>query len=146
MIKGIAPINRLLLPEELSSDMELRKAAAVLHADILLIYTLDTTFHTRDEVVPLTVVTLGLSPNQVVHVISTASAILIDTRNGYLYGYAEATEKTDQLTSGWTKVPAIDAARRRAEEEAFAKLTVAIEGSWKKVVQNYATAQTAVTR
>jgi hypothetical protein len=140
MIKGIAPINRLLLPDELNSDIELRKAAAVLHADMLLIYTLDTTFHTRDEVVPLTVITLGLSPNQVVHVISTASAILIDTRNGYLYGYAEATEKTDQLTSGWTKVPAIDAARRRAEEEAFDKLTRELEKTWGKVVTTYARA------
>jgi len=141
MVKGIAPINRLLLPDELNSDIELRKAAAVLHADMLLIYTLDTTFHTRDEVVPLTVITLGLSPNQVVHVISTASAILIDTRNGYLYGYAEATEKTDQLTSGWTKVPAIDAARRRAEEKSFEKLTHELEKTWGKVVTTYARAQ-----
>ena len=141
MIKGIAPINRLLLPEQLNSDMELRKAAAVLHADMLLIYTIDTTFNTRDEVAPLTVITLGLSPSQVVHVISTASAILIDTRNGYLYGYAEATEKTDQLASEWTQAPAIDAARRRAEERSFDKLTHELEKTWGKVVTTYARAQ-----
>lgn len=140
MITGVAPLNRLLLPEQLNSDMELRKAAATLHADMLLIYTIDTTFHTKDEVVPLTVVTLGLSPNQVVHVTSTASAVLLDTRNGYLYGYAEATEKTHQLTSAWTNEPAVDSARQRAEEKAFDKLTHEIENTWRGVVKTYATA------
>ena len=141
MIADIAPINRLLLPEQLNSDAELRKAAASLHADMVLIYTVDTTFRTNDAAVPLTVITLGLSPNQVVHVVSTASAVLLDTRDGYLYGYAEATEKTDQLTSAWTNEPAADAARRRAEEKAFDKLTLELEKTWGKVVKTYATAQ-----
>src|SRR5215212_4286903 len=43
-VRGVAPLNRLLLPELLQSDYELRQAAAKLHADILLVYTLDTTF------------------------------------------------------------------------------------------------------
>jgi hypothetical protein len=140
LVAGIAPINRLLLPEQLNSDMELRKAAAALHADMLLIYTIDTTFRTNDAAVPLTVLTLGLLPNQVIHVISTASAVLVDTRNGYLYSYAEATEKTNQLTSGWTSEPAADTARRRAEEKAFDKLTHELEGGWGRVVKTFAPA------
>src|SRR5205807_1721864 len=76
MMTGIAPINRLLLPEELKSDLELRQAAATLHADMLLIYTLDTNFKVEDAIAPLTVVTLGLSPNQQARVVTTASAVL----------------------------------------------------------------------
>jgi hypothetical protein len=44
MLRGLAPLNRLVLPQQLQSDRELRVGAAKLHADMLLIYTLDTTF------------------------------------------------------------------------------------------------------
>lgn len=47
MVRGVAPVNRLLLPERLQSDVELRNAAAQLHADMLLVYTLDTSFGRR---------------------------------------------------------------------------------------------------
>ena len=43
-IKGFAALSRLLLPEDMHSDLELRQAAAALHADMVLIYTLDTSF------------------------------------------------------------------------------------------------------
>ena len=49
LVSGVAPINRLLLPVQLNSDMELRQAAAQLHADMLLVYTLDTTFRVQDK-------------------------------------------------------------------------------------------------
>ena len=62
MVRGLAPIGRVLLPFDLNSDRELRQAAAELHADMLLIYTLDTTFVVDDKALPLTVITLGLSP------------------------------------------------------------------------------------
>jgi hypothetical protein len=52
MVRGVAPINRLLLPEQLQSDVELRHAAAQLHAEMLLIYTLDTTFQKNDLAAP----------------------------------------------------------------------------------------------
>src|SRR5437763_4972264 len=42
MVSGIAPVNRLLLTQELQSDLQLREAAAHLQAQMLLIYTLDT--------------------------------------------------------------------------------------------------------
>ena len=101
-VSGVAPVNRLLLPPEFHSDLELRQAAAALHADMLLVYTLDTTFHVQDVAAPLSVVTLGLSPNEVAHVVCTASAVLLDTRNGYVYGIAEATDRQQQLASAWT--------------------------------------------
>jgi hypothetical protein len=109
-----------------------------MHADVLLIYTLDTTFLVEDKVAPLTVVTLGLSPNQQAKVVCTASALLMDTRNGYLYGLAEATDRQDQLASAWTSGAAVDQARRRTETKAFSKLVAELEKTWAGVVQTYA--------
>jgi len=138
LVTGIAPLNRLLLPPKLNSDLELRQAAAALHADMLLVYTIDTSFHVEDHMAPLTILTLGLSPNMTAQVVSTASAVLMDTRNGYLYGYSEATEKGVQLTNGWMTEQAGDDARKRTETKVFAKLVDGLEGTWKGVVTTYA--------
>jgi hypothetical protein len=138
MVSGIGPINRLLLPAQLESDRELREAAARMHADVLLVYTLDTSFTVRDNAAPLSVVTLGLSPSQQAKVVCTASALLMDTRNGYLYGVAEATDRQDQLASAWTSSAAVDQTRRRTESNAFAKLVSELEKTWGGVVQTYA--------
>lgn len=143
MVRGIAPMNRLMLPTTLNTDQPLRQAAARLGADMLLIYTIDTTFRTEDEAKPLTVVTLGLSPNRVVFVNTTASALLLDTRNGYIYGTAEASESEKQLTNAWQNDEAADQSRRRAETAAFEKLVGEIEKTWTGVVANYAKPATA---
>ena len=146
MVSGIGPINQLLLPTHLESDRELREAAARMHADVLLLYTLDTTFLVEDKAAPLSVVTLGLSPNQQAKVVCTASALLLDTRNGYLYGLAEATEKQDQFTSAWTRGAAVDQARRRTEAGAFSKLVGELKKTWGGVVTTYARGVDATTR
>jgi hypothetical protein len=138
MVTGIGPVNRLLLPTQLESDRELREAAARMHADVLLIYTLDTTFVVEDKAAPISVVTLGLSPNQQAKVLCTASAVLMDTRNGYLYGVAEATDRQDQLASAWTSHAAVDQTRRRTETRAFGKLVSELEKTWSGVVLTYA--------
>jgi hypothetical protein len=140
MISGIAPINRLLLPANLESDLELRQAAAKLQADMLLIYTLDTAFTTEDKAAPLSVISLGLSPNQQVRCTCTASAVLMDTRNGYIYGLAEATDQKNQMTSAWQNDTAIDETRRATESAAFDKLVGDLETTWKGVVTRYAKA------
>ena len=142
-VTALAPVNRMLLPQELHSDLELREAAGALHADMLLVYTLDTTFHVQDVAAPLSVVTLGLSPNEVAHAICTASAVILDTRNGYVYGVAEATEKQDQLASAWTSEAAVDATRKRVEAKAFQKLVGDLESTWRGVVTNLETAPPA---
>ncbi len=143
-VKGLARVNRLLFgSSELSSDVELRAAAASLHADVLLIYTLDTTFYTEDSVVPLTVITLGLSPNRQAHAITTASAAFVGTHNGYVYGIAEATSRNDRIASAWTDGQAIDAARRRTEAEAFDKLVGELRQVWKDILRQYGADQSA---
>jgi hypothetical protein len=138
MIKGLAPLNSLLLPKDLKDDRDLRQAAADLHTDMLLVYTLDTTFYDQDMAGILTVLTLGAAPNQHVSVTTTASAVLVDTRNGYVYGTAEATEKHDGLTNAWFSEAAVDQDRRDTESAAFNKLVGELEHTWTGVVKQYA--------
>lgn len=137
MVLGVAPISRLLLPANLQSDQELRHAAAQLHADMLLIYTLDTTFQKNDLAEPLTLITLGISPNQKATIVSTASAVLMDTRNGYIYGVSEATTRSSKLMGAWGSGDAIDEARRGTEAEAFGKLVGEVEKMWGGVVRQF---------
>lgn len=138
MVHGVAPMNRLLLPERLQDADQLREAAARLKADMLLLYTFDTKFYVKDFARPVTIVTLGLSPNKRAYVSTTATAIVMDVRSGYIYGGAEATAKSQQLASGWTTEDAIDDTRLRTEAESFEKLTRAFEGEWTRIVGAYA--------
>ena len=133
-LRGLAPVNRLLLPAQLNSEKDLRSAAAQLQADMLLVYTFDTTFHDRDVAKPLSVITLGLSPTQATRVVTTASAVLLDTRNGYVYGVAESSARKSGVATAWNTESAIDADRQKTEREAFDKLVAQIESMWTGVV------------
>lgn len=137
MVRGIAPVNRFALPHSINTELDLRTAAANVQADMLLLYTFDTTFGSESHVPPLGVITLGLFPEREARVTSTASAAFIDTRTGYVYGLAEATASTGQLTNAWTDQVAIDQSRRRAESDAFEKLVADIEKTWPQIVQTY---------
>lgn len=86
----------------------------------------------------MTAITLGLSPTQNASVICTASAVLLDTHNGYVYGVAEATDRSSQIASAWITDAAVDAARRRTESAAFAKLVEELKKTWGGVVRSYA--------
>jgi signal transduction histidine kinase len=139
MLHGIAPISRsLVTTSHFTSHEPLRQAAAQLQADMLLIYTIDTAFYVRDMATPLTVISLGLSPTKEARVTTTASAVLLDTRNGYVYGTAEATENNNRLASAWTSDDAVDMARLKTESAAFEKLVGDLEKMWGGVVRRYA--------
>lgn len=138
MVQGVAPMNRLLLPTELRSDRELRHAAAKLHAQILLVYTFDTRFYRVNNASPLDVVTLGFGAHKKIRITCTASAALLDVRNGYLYGIAEATAQHEQDTSSWNNQAKADQSRRQVEAEAFDDLVNELTRTWSGVVQTYA--------
>jgi hypothetical protein len=138
-VRGLATLNRLLLPENLESERDLRGAAARMQADIVLLYTFDTQFYVKDFAGPVTVFTLGLSPNRKAYVTTTASAVLLDTRSGYVYGGAEETARSSQLANGWTTGEAVDDTRLRTEREAFEKLVTSLEKEWPNVVSQHAT-------
>jgi hypothetical protein len=138
-IAGVAPVSRLLLPSKLESLDDLRLAAAKVQADILLSYTIDTTFRVRGDRAfgPLTVISLGLIPDRDAYVTATASAIFTDVRTGYTYGVAEATAKASGLTNAWGSSDTIDKKRREAEGRAFASMLAEAKKTWDGFTKQY---------
>jgi len=133
-IGGLTGISTLLLPPHLQSDKELREAAARLKADMLLLYTCDTSFHDNERAVPLAVISLGLSPTHQVSIHVTASALLIDTRTGFIYATLESNEKRQLTTSAWQSSSSADRARQMAEETAFKGLMAEFKKSWPQIL------------
>lgn len=139
-LAGIVGLNRMLLPENLSSDEDLRIAASKVQADLLFIYTFDTGFYEKDHATPLSVVTLGLSPSRQIKAITTASAMLMDTRTGYIYAVYEVTEKANTLSSAWDTSDNADLVRRKTEQAAFEKLVDEFITTWPKLLATAAEA------
>ena len=138
-VSGIAPLNRILLPSNLDSIKSLREASARLKADILLIYTFDTSFHAGEQkFAPLNVISLGFLKNKHVTVTTTVSAAFFDVRTEYLFGLSEATSKESKNASVWSTSSAVDDLRISTEKDAFQKLLPEIEKTWLNIVSQYA--------
>jgi hypothetical protein len=134
-INGLITLNRLLIPSTLNSDLELREAAARLKADMVLLYTFDTSFHNNDASVAMNVISLGLSPTRKVFVRVAASALLIDTRTGFIYAALEANEKRQATSNAWESGETADRGRRDAEAAAFKRLVKEFENNWPQIVE-----------
>ncbi len=134
-VGGLITISTLLLPQNLQSDRDLREAAARLKADMLLLYTFDTSFHDNDSSVALNVITLGLSPTRKVFVHVTASALLMDTRTGFIYAALEANEKRQLISNVWESRESADRARLDAEKSAFKELVSEFVKHWPQMVE-----------
>lgn len=130
-VAGVAPISRLLLPDKLEKLDDLRLAAAKLQADILMIYTVDTTFTVQGRGYgPLAAISLGIVPDRDANVTATASAILIDTRTGFIHGVSEATAKATGLTNFWSSSDTVDKKRLEAERASFQLLVKDTAKTW----------------
>lgn len=136
-VEGVVRLNRLVLPEKLDSEADMRLAAARLRADMVLLYTLDTDFFIEGKAEPLTVLTLGWLPNQQAHIATNASALLIDTQTGFVYGAADAKSTHKQIANVWTTREAIDQSRRKTEVQAFESLVTEVEKLWPGVVAEH---------
>lgn len=133
-VAAVGMLNRLLLPGNLQSAVDLRNAAAQLQGDIVLMYTLDTAFRTETtQIGPLQLVSLGFFPNKKAKVSSTCALALLDTRTGYVYGVAESTANEDQKSDLWNSQEAIEKARARAERGAFQSALGELETLWAQV-------------
>jgi len=137
-VDGVTGLSRMLLPDHPDSEKDLREAAARLHADLVLIYTFDTAFFDQDDARPLTAISLGFLPTRRIAVSTTASALLVDTRTGYVYSTYEATKRSDTRASVWGSQEAADTARRDNERAAFADLVGSMAGSWPRLLDRYA--------
>ncbi|MEL7312758.1 MAG: hypothetical protein AAFN07_14685 [Pseudomonadota bacterium] len=138
-VAGVGTLNRLLLPTRLDSIESLREAAARLKADVLLLYTFDTTFQAGEQrFLPLNTVALGFLKNKKVTVTTTASAAMFDVRTEFLYGLAEATAQEYKQASVWGEAQTVDDLRVVTERTAFGKLVGEIEKSWNGVLREHA--------
>lgn len=136
-VAGLVSVNRLLLPERLDGDKEIRAAASRLQADLVFVYTFDTSFLDTDMAKPLSVITLGLSPTRKISAVTTCSALLMDTRTGYIYSAYETTERDQTLSTSWGSGDTADTTRRKLEQQAFAKLIDELTASWPKLLERY---------
>lgn len=138
-VAGLALMNRMLLPGKLTSAKDLRRAAATLKTDLLLVYSLDTGFNIENtDVGPLALISLGFLPTKKARVTATASAAMFDVRTGFVYGVGEATALEEQRGTFWSSSEAVDSARKKAESDAFQKLVGEIEKFWGEVLRTHA--------
>jgi hypothetical protein len=133
-VSAVGTLNRLLLPNVLSSGDDLRRAAAQLQGDIVMLYTIDTKFRTdTQQIGPMQLVALGFFPNKKARVTSTCAVAFIDTRTGYVYGIAESTANEEQRSDVWNKEEAIEKARAKAERTAFTQALGDVEKLWGQI-------------
>jgi hypothetical protein len=137
-VAAVGGVNRLLLPGHLNSADDLRQTAGALQADIVLMYTVDTTFRTdTKQIGPMQLVSLGFFPNKKAKVSSTCALAFMDTRTGYIYGVAESTAKEEQRSDLWNTQEAIERSRARAERAAFIAALGEAEKLWGSIVSRY---------
>jgi hypothetical protein len=138
LVSGVALMNRMLLPSNLRSMKDLREAAATLKTDMVLVYSLDTSFNIENtDIGPLALISLGFLPTKKARVTATASAAMFDVRTGFVYGVAEASATEAQRGTVWSSSEAVDNARQRAEAAAFQKLIGEIEKFWADVLRTH---------
>ena len=144
-VASVGPLSRVLLPAELNTTRELRTSAAQLRADVILLYTFDTSFRTdTTRIGPLQTVSMGFFPNKKAHVTATCAADFLDVRTGFVYGVAEATATEEQRSGYWNTRDAIEEARAKAERGAFVGALTEIETVWAAIVAEYSNGPAAV--
>lgn len=136
-LSGAARLDASLLPAALDSLGELRLAAAKMQADVLLVYTLDTSLHAGDRAYEAAAKIALEAPDGESSVASAASAVFIDVRTGYDYGSATAGVQLDAPAETWRSREALDGRRVEAERQAFAALLAAAQTSWRGIVARF---------
>ena len=136
-VAQLGALNRMLLPEKIDSLDDLRRSAAGLQADILVLYTIDTQFIDRNSSALVTSITLGFGPTSQILINSTASALFVDVRTGFIFGAAEASASKSAISSVWRSESAADETRQGAEKEAFQKLLSQLDSTWAGIVSRY---------
>lgn len=138
-VQGIVRLNRLVLGKNTRTDKDLRAAAARLHADLTLVYTINTEWTVDNDAEPLDAITIGFSKYKNITVTSTATALLLGTHNGYVYATAEVMADQSYKDNAWRNAEQIEEARETLEQEAFDELVADFSASWPQVLKVYAT-------
>jgi hypothetical protein len=116
------------------SDLRLREAAARMHADAVLLISVETNATDGEVFAPLTTATLGLFPNNRYEIISTGLAALVDTRTGYVYGTLEQSAAKSGVVMVAGSDSALDRRKQQAQRQAVEKLLREFPAFWRGVV------------
>jgi hypothetical protein len=136
-VDNAALLNASWLPEKFESIDDLRGAAAKMQADVLLVYTVETTFKLHGQAVPPEgSIALGDKASAPATVSAVASAALVDVRTGYVYGRAEAPASAD-VTDVLKARDALEARRLDVEHDALAQLMMKAGKTWADIAQQY---------
>lgn len=134
-VAAMVPLNRMILPRIVESSKDLRKGAASLKADMVLMYSIDTTFWIdKTNIGPLSAMTLGFAPKNRAYVSSTAAAVILDTRTGFVYGLAEGSARDDKIANSWNKQASVEKARLKTEAQAFDSLVDQLVTLWDEIL------------
>ena len=143
-VSAVVPLNRFLLPPWVQSRSDLRAAAAMLRADMLLAYSIDTSFHVGGkDIGPLSALPLGAAPKDGVYVTTTATAALLDARTGFVYGLAEGTARDDKVAYRSSETASVEQARLSNEAAAFSALVGRIAELWDGILAEHDTTRRA---
>ena len=116
----------------------LQRRVKALKADMLLVYTMDTTFRVDgNKYGPRSWIFLNTRPDYSSRVTSTATAMLMDVRTGFVYATAESTGKAGGLHNVWESGETVDRRRVEAEQNAFDGLVTVGEKMWQLAMNNY---------
>jgi len=145
-VVGVAPLTRILIPANLSTTKDLRVAAAQLKADLLVLYTIDTSFRTDvGRVGPLQTIALGFLPNRNSHVDATTSAMVVDVRSGFVFGTVESTKTESQRSDLWGTEAAIESARHSAERDSFESVVEQLRDLLNEISNQHSKSSTVAT-
>ncbi|NKF22984.1 hypothetical protein [Solimonas marina] len=129
-VDALAPA---LVPASLDSLESVRFAAAKIQADVLLAYTYDTHFEVDGKPqAPASKLKLGDAPKNA-SIVSTASALFVDVRTGYVFGRASGSATVGDLGDAWHDAESLDAKRIDAENEAFKAMATQAEQVWARI-------------
>lgn len=144
-VRGTLGLNKLVLPDSVANEADLRKAAAETGADVLVVYTIDTQFFVPQRVEYGQAVKLPLITDPAANVQSTASGILVDVRSGRIMGQAQGTGRAFVNAGSADGGNVIDRSRRNAERAAFKAMTDEVAQRWTLIIERGYAAPGAAT-
>ncbi len=134
MVSGLVESNIRHSDESNVSDLRLREAAARLHADAVLLISVETNATNGEVFAPLTTATLGLFPNNRYEIIATGLAALVDTRTGYVYGTLEKSAAKTGVVMVAGSDESLQRRKQQAQRMAMEKLLKEFPSFWSGVV------------
>ena len=110
-----------------------RQEAHRVGAELLLLLTFASDSETHSILPPLSVLTLGMLPQDFAEAEAAGHAVLMDVRTGHVFAYGTVTRDTWQLANSWTVNKAQRDAVKRAEQRVLTRLLETLGPRWPAV-------------